>query len=123
MLTVYGFDVDETLEVGRPPGPIKIIEMLRLRKEGHHVGIIGNWHQFVKSVSNWGDYCDFLTPIVSNGQGKVPYLDALRNGIPADDHCLVGNIGGVTGMTYEDKDAKEAGWRFISETDFANGAR
>lgn len=121
-MIVWCFDVDETLSVGRPPGPIDIIELLKLRKDGHIVGICGNWGQFVKSVKSWGMYVDFITPIAGS-HDKRPYLEALRVGIDADDYVLVGNIGGVSGSTDEKQIAEDTGWRFIKESDFAAGAR
>lgn len=124
MLTVWAFDCDETLEVGRPPGPIKIIEMLNLKMSGDVVGLMGNWVQFIKAVgSHYGDYVDFIGPVRGVNHDKRPYLEAIRNGIPADDYVLVGNVGGVSGSSDEDIVAKDTGWRFIKEDEFAEGKR
>jgi hypothetical protein len=123
MLTLWAFDVDETLEVGRPPGPIKIEDMRTLRKDGNIVGICGNWKQFVKMVGSvYGEYVDFITPIGYFGE-KADFLEILRNGIPADRYVLVGNIKGVTGSSDEKGAAEKTGWEFIVEHEFAGGKR
>ena len=44
------FDVDGTLEVGRPPGPIMLKTLLYLKKRGFIVGIVGSWAKVPKEI-------------------------------------------------------------------------
>ena len=46
-LVVLVFDVDGTLEVGSPPGPIPIRVLYELKRRGFIVGIIGNYHRII----------------------------------------------------------------------------
>ena len=41
----------------------------------------------------------------------------------ADDYIMVGNIAGVSGASDDKGAAEAAGWRFISEKEFAEGSR
>jgi hypothetical protein len=43
-MVVYAFDVDETLEVSN--GPVKLLDLAKLREQGHIVGLCGNWAAF-----------------------------------------------------------------------------
>ena len=40
-MVVYAFDVDETLEISK--GPVKMVDLVKLREHGHIVGLCGNW--------------------------------------------------------------------------------
>lgn len=116
-MKVYAFDVDETLEVSA--GPVTLQSMMDLRIEGHVVGVCGNMHVFC-SIPGWQHLCSFL------GQGfmeKDLFLHGLKINIPADDYVMVGNILGVSGASDDQGAAQRAGWRFIKESDFAQGAR
>lgn len=117
-MKVYAFDVDETLEISA--GPVKLDSLMALRVEGHIVGICGNMGAFCQRVSGWQHLISFL------GQGQLPkdvFLHNLKINIPADDYVMVGNILGVSGASDDQGAAARAGWRFIKESDFANGAR
>jgi hypothetical protein len=131
-MNVYAFDVDETLEVSA--GPIPIASMLELRDQGHIVGLCGNLAQFCRTVPDWHRYVSFLLnydsgyPGPTNIGGLLPkdwwlriFRDVTYSG--ADDYVMVGNILGVTGASDDNGSAERAGWRFISERDFAAGAR
>lgn len=41
----------------------------------------------------------------------------------ADDYIMVGNIIGISGSSDDKGAADRAGWRFIKESDFADGVR
>lgn len=116
-MIVYAFDVDETLEISN--GPVSLQSMIDLRNQGHIVGICGNMQVFCR-LPFWHHLVSFL------GQSFLPkdvFLHGLKINIPADDYVMVGNIQGVSGASDDQGSAARAGWRFIQEKDFANGAR
>ena len=116
-LTVWAFDVDETLTISK--GPVTLESMQELKDRGDIVGVCGNMQVFC-SVPDWHNRVSFL------GQGFCPkdhFLYGLKVNIPADDYVMVGNRMGVTGASDDEGSALRAGWRFILERDFAAGAR
>ena len=116
-MIVFAFDVDETLEISG--GPVTLQSMMDLRIAGHIVGVCGNMQVFC-SVPGWHHLISFL------GQSflaKEVFLHGLKINIPADDYVMVGNIMGVTGASDDQGAAARAGWRFISEREFAEGKR
>jgi hypothetical protein len=117
-LTVYAFDVDETLEVSG--GPVTLAMLAELRAQGHVVGICGNWGAFVQRVQGWWNLISFHNAGTPN---KETHLINLKQYTPGDDFVLVGNILGVSGSSDDQGAAARAGWRFIRESDFAAGAR
>ena len=40
-MRLYAFDVDDTLELSG--GPVRLSDVVRLRRDGHIVGLCGNW--------------------------------------------------------------------------------
>ena len=52
MKVVVAFDVDGTLEVGNPPGPIKLSELKRLKELGLVVGIVGAFEKVKRIISD-----------------------------------------------------------------------
>lgn len=117
-MKVWAFDVDETLEVSG--GPVKLQSLMDLRNEGHIVGICGNWAAFCQRVQGWQHLVSFLNAGAPN---KETHLIQLRMYLPADEFIMVGNILGITGASDDQGAAQRSGWRFISEGDFAAGAR
>lgn len=119
-MKVYAFDVDETLEVS--DGPIKLEELQKLSAEGHIVGLCGNWARLTlfDQLATWSTYINFLGPMEMSKQN---FLMQLRDFIPAEDHIMVGNIKGVTGRSDDQGAANLARWRFLTEREFADGAR
>jgi hypothetical protein len=117
-LKVFAFDVDETLEISA--GPVKLASLMQLRVEGHIVGICGNWAAFCQRVAGWQHLVSFLN---AGAPDKVTHLMQIKQYIPADDYCMVGNILGVSGASDDQGSAARAGWRFIKESDFAAGQR
>lgn len=127
MPIIYAFDCDETLEISG--GPIPLSALMQLRIEGHIVGICGNWAVLTQHYPGWQHLVSFISvPIWMEPNGTTPsekavFLAMLKAYTPADDYVMVGNIMGVSGVSDDQGAAARAGWRFIKESDFANGAR
>ena len=136
MSKVYAFDVDETMYCSN--GPVTLDMLVTLRKEGHIVGLCGNWGLFCQVVPNWQDYVSFIncTPAVFDqptygdwNLAKVWFMQHFRQYIRAEEYILVGNIKGelnslgVVCGSEDNKFAAMAGWRFIKEDDFSRGVR
>lgn len=127
-MKVYAFDVDETLEVSA--GPILLQSLMDLRIEGHIVGLCGNLNAFMTRANGWQHLISFTlnfdtTPYLGGLIPKDIWLKCFRDtAFPnAEEYILVGNIMGVSGASDDMGAAERAGWRFIKETDFANGVR
>jgi hypothetical protein len=59
-MVVYAFDVDETLEVSK--GPVKLVDLVKLREHGHIVGLCGNWAMVTLHCPDWHHICSFVGP-------------------------------------------------------------
>ena len=110
--------MDETLEVSQ--GPVKMVDLVTLRADGHIVGLCGNWAMVTQHYADWHHVCSFVGPC---GIEKHDFLRQLCQHIPVDDYVMVGNILGVSGTSDDRGAAERAGWRFIQESDFAKGTR
>jgi hypothetical protein len=117
-MSIYAFDVDETLEVAG--GPVSIVSVGGLKSQGHILGLNGNWGVVVQTVPLWHRIFSFVGPMEMS---KEIFLNELKKYIPANDYIMVGNIKGVSGASDDAGAANSAGWRFIRESDFAAGAR
>ena len=117
-MKIYAFDVDDTLEVSG--GPVSIASVGDLKSHGHILGLNGNWTMVVQSVPLWHRIFSFIGPMEMS---KDVFLNQLRTYIPAEDYIMVGNIKGISGGSDDEGAARSAGWRFIKESDFAEGAR
>lgn len=127
MTTVFAFDVDETLEVAG--GPVKIADIAALKAEGHIVGLCGNWALATSRIVGWQTLFAFV------GQGAVAkdaFLGELKKGMTYADgpeaFVFVGNDHekpkeGSWQSPNDAAFAAAAGWEFVDETAFANGAR
>ncbi len=116
---LYAFDVDDTLDVSG--GPVASEALRTLREERHIVGLCGNWAIFVRAIPDWHRVVSFLGPFHVS---KADFLIQLRLHVPASDYVMVGNDPTTGfGASQDHAAAKEAGWRFILETQFAAGAR
>jgi hypothetical protein len=116
---IYAFDVDETLEVSG--GPVKVQDLVALWREGHVLGICGNYHVGTHGIPFWHRLFSFLG---SMGLTKAEFLRQIRTYCPpASDYVMVGNDHTIFGASRDREAAEEAGWRFIREHDFAAGAR
>lgn len=126
-MKVYAFDVDDTLEVSG--GPVTLGSLVDLRKEGHVVGLCGNWQRFFATVPQWFNLLQFF----NYGQVKNVFLWELKHYIGgAEEYVMVGNVGPLdskttgipmTGGSDDLSQARAAGWRFLTEREFAEGAR
>jgi hypothetical protein len=115
---VYAFDVDHTLELSA--GPVRLADVVKLREDGHIIGICGNWGAVTRVVGGWHNLFSFIGPI---GSTKADMLVQLATYIPAEEHIMVGNDPNVFGQSADSGAAAQAGWRFIREEAFARGAR
>ncbi len=112
------FDVDDTLEVSG--GPVSLDQLAELRRAGHILGLCGNWSVVTRAVKDWHRLFSLIGPVSAT---KEEFLRQIAENVPADEYVLVGNILGVTGASDDQGSAQAAGWRFILEADFAEGAR
>jgi hypothetical protein len=117
-MKLYAFDVDDTLEISN--GPVRLTDMQALRNAGHIVGLCGNWGLFTRSVPAWYDYVSFIGPMRLT---KVDYLIELRTYVCAESYVMVGNDPSIFGASDDATAAREAGFRFIRESEFADGMR
>ena len=80
--------------------------------------MVQNWHHLVSFVGTFGEYQrDGIRA------DKTDFMVMIAKHIPAEQYIMVGNILGVSGASDDKGSAERAGWRFISETEFANGVR
>ena len=130
-MKVYAFDVDETLEPAG--GPVTLDSIRDLREQGHIIGACGNLAGFCH-INDWYKLASFLLhfdtyPLFGGPMGsclpKEAWLRVFREVTftDAEDYIMVGNILGVSGGSDAKGAAEPAGWRFIKESDFAEGAR
>jgi hypothetical protein len=119
---LYAFDVDETLECSYQRGPISIQSVKDLRAEGNIIGLCGNFAQMTMNVSDWHTFISFIGSMM---MPKAYFLSQVRQYCKADEYIMVGNRFGETpsGQCQDDIHAAAAGFRFISEKEFAAGAR
>lgn len=132
-MKVYAFDVDECLEISR--GPVKLMDLMELRKQGHIVGLCGNWGLVTRYVTGWQHLVSFVncSPVVQVGDqivgDKAWWLTHFKMYVPADEYIMVGNVFGEKNSlgyvcgSHDNEAAASAGWRFIKESDFAEGVR
>ena len=117
-MKLYAFDVDETLTISG--GPVHVVKLRALHNNGHVVGICGNFAVLTAKVPDWHRFISFIGQMEMS---KPAFLTQLKRHIPAEEYIMVGNIPGVSGSSADQPAAAEAGFRFISEADFANGER
>lgn len=117
-MKVWAFDIDETLEVSG--GPIKLMDLITLRREGHILGLCGNFAAVTLRVRGWDQLFSFIG---SMAMQKDEFLRQIATYVPAEEHIMVGNILGVSGGSDDEGSARRANWRFIREADFAAGVR
>jgi len=117
-MIIYAFDVDHTLEVS--VGPVLLADLVALRAAGHCVGVCGNFAVLVARWSDWHKTLSFIGPMEML---KVTFLSQIKRYVRADEYVMVGNDGDGGQVSADKQAAEGAGWRFISEKDFAGGAR
>ena len=116
MVTVYMFDVDETLSISG--GPITPEQLLSLRKQGHIIGMCGNFALVTHNVKGW--HYIFSHFNLYPGR-KHQYLIEFKKWVPADRYVMIGNKDPSGGIYSDDMEAKLAGWEFVAESDFKEG--
>lgn len=124
-MNVYAFDVDETLEVSG--GPVTLQAVADLRSEGHVTGICGNW-AVMCHVPRWHLICSFVGPAhnaceCGRPYAKADFLRQLMTYMPGERYIMVGNDPEVFGASDDKNAAEAAGWAFLREIEFAQGAR
>ena len=118
-MNVYAFDVDETLVLGDPPGPITIEQLMWLKAQGNIVGICGNYGAIFRKLHGWQNLFSFWNYGWSKGEVLIGirqsfFLAGVSSTI--DAFILVGNEG------MGDKQAAiDAGWTFVEEKNFKEG--
>lgn len=110
-MKVIAFDVDETLQCSG--GPVPASALAELRRQGHFVGICGNWARAFNDVPKLKSIVGFIGPMV---MPKEIFLGQIKQYVQADEHIMVGNILGVSGASDDQGAAHRAGWRFVRES-------
>lgn len=116
----FAFDVDHTLELNQ--GPIPVESMRSLHRQGHIVGLCGNWKHFIDHVPDWANFVRFWGPDFDRQQPKHEMLQQVRNMWPASAYIMVGNdprrfqfpVSNDIGA------ASLAGWGYVAEDAFAD---
>ena len=117
-MKIYAFDCDHTLIISS--GPVTLESIIELRKEGHIVGICGNWAAVAQCVMGWHNLFSFISPMEIP---KALFLNQISTFIRAEEYVMVDNIIGVSGASDDKGAAEQAGWKFIQENSFAAGER
>lgn len=110
-MKIIMFDVDETLQCGG--GPVPHSALVELRRQGHIVGICGNWALALNVVPKLLSIVTFAGPMV---MPKDVFLGQIKQYIRADEYVMVGNILGVSGASDDQGAAHRAGWLFLRES-------
>lgn len=122
MMKIYLFDVDHTLEISN--GPVKLQDIVDLKIAGNITGINGNWAVAVNRINGWQHLFSFIGPMAMS---KEIFMNQIKQYVKAEEYIMIGNDDTDPKWTFRvsmDKlAADQAGWRFICEDDFANGAR
>ncbi|TMB06219.1 MAG: hypothetical protein E6J70_00890 [Deltaproteobacteria bacterium] len=117
-MMIYAFDVDDTLEISG--GPVRLAELVVLRRAGHVLGLCGNWAVVTATVPRWHRLFSFIGPMETS---KASFLAQVKRHCAADDYVMIGNDPLVFGQSPDREAAEQAGWRFLREAEFAAGAR
>lgn len=132
---VVAFDCDDTLAInGAPfPGPVALNDLAALRANGVITGICGNFLNFYKYFPDGWKITSFYGPqeltgtsLLAHHQYKHYELIRVMKTFPAEAYVLVGNRRGdpeARPGSQDDVQAKLAGWKFISEKEWAAGKR
>lgn len=124
MRPIYLFDCDETFDFSPAGGPVTLDMVRALKGRGAIVGVCGNWHWVCLNASDWPELFSIVGPM---GTDKPTMMRQIQQYITAGDYVMVGNDHASEGQNYTSPDdaaaAREAGWRFISEANFAAGTR
>lgn len=126
-MKIYLFDVDHTLEVSEGPVSLESVrELLYLSREDVVLGLCGNWAVALPRIDDWSVIFSFIGPMTMQ---KYEFMNQIKTYAPPfDDYIMVGNDGDdqarwPNGASADRMAAHIAGWRFISEDEFAAGER
>ena len=101
-------------------GPVTFASIVELRNQGHIVGLCGNFAVVTMNINGWHTLFSFIGP---QGIPKEHMLANIKQYVPAEEYVMVGNVLGVSGASDDQGAAERSGFRFIKESDFAEGAR
>lgn len=105
-------DVDGTLEVGDPPGPVKIQTLANICRSSPP-GVVIVSDSYLK-VWRRTDLTGHLIPACAVPSGKIARLKALRSEYPAEGRYV------MVGDSDEDAEAaREAGYEYMTPQQFA----
>lgn len=117
-MTVYAFDIDETLWFSPAPGPITYEMVKAVKDAGHVVGLLGQWahNRALDREPRWHALFSFVG-MVPWSNNKHLFMAEWKQYVAADDYVMVGN------RPQDEICAQLGGWRFVGEAEFANGMR
>ena len=117
-MNIYAFDVDHTLDCSG--GPVPCAALLQLRRDGHIVGICGNFAVAFARAPELVKVCNFFGQMEMS---KAAFLRQISTYVQADKYVMVGNDRRYFGESMDVEAAREAGWDFIREYDFASACK
>jgi hypothetical protein len=117
---VFAFDVDHTLEVNQ--GPIPVESLRKLSRQGHVVGLCGNYQHFLDHVPDWQSFIRFWGPDHSRLQPKHEMLQHVRNTWRGNAYIMVGNDPRrfPFAVSNDIGAANLAGWGYVAENAFGD---
>ncbi|MEM1944138.1 MAG: HAD family hydrolase [Nitrososphaerota archaeon] len=108
---IIAVDVDGTLEVGDPPGPISVLTLANIaRRKYPSVIIVSDSYQ---KVWNRVDMLGYMIPVCAITGGKAERLKAIRREYPMEDRYI------MVGDSPDDAEAaREAGYEYMTPQQF-----
>ncbi|MEM4154981.1 MAG: HAD family hydrolase [Candidatus Caldarchaeum sp.] len=108
---IIAVDVDGTLDVGDPPGPVSVLSLANIVKK--HVPSVVIVSDSYEKVWNRVDLLGYIIPVCAITGGKAARLKAIRNEYPAEGrYILVGN------SPDDAEAAREAGYEYMTPQQF-----
>lgn len=117
-MKIYAFDVDDTLWFSPSPGPVTESMVKELRDQGHIVGLLGQWAhtRVLDKYTQWHKLFSFVGMVPWSNEKGI-FMIEFKTYVTADDYVMVGN------RPQDEIQANIGNWRFLSETEFAEGRR
>ena len=109
--------MDETLVYGDPPGPVTHEQLLKLKMDGHILGICGNYGAVFRKVGGWHSLFSFW----NYGWTKQEVLTAIKASMTAAGVAHEIEAWIMVGNEVDRAPAEAAGWTFVYEKDFREG--
>lgn len=113
MKSIIAFDIDHTLQISN--GDITLQQIMRLKKEGHILGLCGNWGLVTSIIDEWENLFSFIGAI---GITKILFLSQLKRYVKAERYIFIGNDPKYYGESDDITSAKMASWEFYRENQF-----